>query len=74
MELIRADATVFVIVTSPHHDTIDEAVWFAGQLAAQGVGHEGAGAEIVIVNRVPAPGVRSRLGGRRPAGGGAGHG
>ncbi len=42
----------FVIVTSPHHDTIDEAVWFADQLAAQGVGHEGAGAEIVIVNRV----------------------
>ena len=52
MALIRADATAFVIVTSPHHDTIDEAVWFADQLAAQGVGHEGAGAEIVIVNRV----------------------
>ena len=52
MELIRADATAFVIVTSPHNDTIDEAVWFADQLAAQGVGHEGAGAEIVIVNRV----------------------
>ena len=52
MALIRADATAFVIVTSPHHDTIDEAVWFADQLAAQGVGHEGVGAEIVIVNRV----------------------
>ncbi|MET0663629.1 MAG: ArsA-related P-loop ATPase, partial [Ilumatobacteraceae bacterium] len=52
MALIRADATAFVIVTSPHHDTIDEAVWFADQLAVQGVGHEGAGAEIVIVNRV----------------------
>jgi anion-transporting ArsA/GET3 family ATPase len=52
MALIRADSTAFVIVTSPHHDTIDEAVWFADQLAAQGVGHEGAGAEIVIVNRV----------------------
>jgi anion-transporting ArsA/GET3 family ATPase len=52
MALIRADATSFVIVTSPHHDTIEEAVWFAGQLADQGVGHDGAGAEIVIVNRV----------------------
>ena len=52
MALIRADATSFVIVTSPHHDTIAEAVWFAGQLAEQGVGHQAAGAEIVIVNRV----------------------
>ena len=47
-----ADATTFVIVTSPRHDTVEEAVWFAGQLADQGVGHDGAGAEIVIVNRV----------------------
>ncbi len=52
--LIRAHDTSFVIVTSPHDDTIEEAVWFAGQLAEQGVGHGGAGADVVIVNRMHA--------------------
>ncbi len=35
--LIRAPETSFVVVASPRHDTIDEAVWFSEQLAAQGV-------------------------------------
>ena len=50
--LIRAPETAFVVVSSPHHDTIDEAVWFAEQLVEQGVGGEGTGAELVIVNRM----------------------
>jgi anion-transporting ArsA/GET3 family ATPase len=44
--LIRAPETAFVIVASPRHDTIDEAVWFASQLVGQGVGVSAA-----IVNR-----------------------
>lgn len=36
--LLRSDTTRFVIVASPRRETIDEAVWFVGQLAAQGVG------------------------------------
>ncbi|MEO1058991.1 MAG: ArsA-related P-loop ATPase [Actinomycetota bacterium] len=35
--LIRAPETSFVVVASPRHDTIDEAVWFSKQLTAQGV-------------------------------------
>ena len=35
--LIRDPQTSFVVVASPRHDTIGEAVWFAGQLDAQGV-------------------------------------
>ena len=53
--LIRAPETSFVVVASPRHDTIDEAVWFAEQLVAQGVGVSAA-----IVNRShPAFGVGS---------------
>jgi anion-transporting ArsA/GET3 family ATPase len=51
--LIRAAETSFVVVATPRHDTIGEAVWFAQQLVEQGVR---AGA--VIVNRTqPAFGV-----------------
>jgi anion-transporting ArsA/GET3 family ATPase len=46
VELIRAPETAFVIVASPRHDTIDEAVWFGGQLVGQGVAVSAA-----IVNR-----------------------
>ena len=42
-ELIRAAETAFVIVSSPHHDTIAESVWFAEQLVEQGVGGDGPG-------------------------------
>ncbi len=45
--LLRAERTSFVVVASPQHDTITEAVWFAGQLREQGVGVSAA-----IVNRV----------------------
>jgi len=44
--LIRAPETSFVVVASPRHDTIGEAVWFAEQLVEQDVGVEAA-----IVNR-----------------------
>ncbi len=45
--LIRAPETSFVVVASPRHDTITEAVWFGEQLVAQGVGVSAA-----IVNRM----------------------
>ena len=45
--LLRAERTSFVVVASPRHDTITEAVWFAHQLDDQGVGVAAA-----IVNRV----------------------
>jgi anion-transporting ArsA/GET3 family ATPase len=45
--LLRAERTAFVVVASPRHDTITEALWFARQLDAQGVGVAAA-----IVNRV----------------------
>ena len=50
--LIRAPETAFIVVSSPHHDTIDEAVWFAEQLVDQGVGGAGTGADLVVVNRM----------------------
>jgi anion-transporting ArsA/GET3 family ATPase len=50
--LIRAPETSFVVVSSPHHDTIAEAVWFARQLVEQGVGGAGSGADLVVVNRM----------------------
>ncbi len=46
MALIRAPETSFVVVASPRHDTIGEAVWFAKQLVEQGVGVGAA-----IINR-----------------------
>ena len=46
VRLIRAPETSFVVVASPRHDTIGEAVWFATQLVGQGVGVPSA-----IVNR-----------------------
>jgi anion-transporting ArsA/GET3 family ATPase len=46
VELIRAPETAFVIVASPRHDTIEEAVWFGEQLVEQGVDVAAA-----IVNR-----------------------
>jgi anion-transporting ArsA/GET3 family ATPase len=50
--LIRAARTSFVVVSSPHHDTIAEAVWFAEQLVDQGVGGEATGADVVVINRM----------------------
>jgi anion-transporting ArsA/GET3 family ATPase len=44
--LIRAPGTSFVVVATPRHDTIEEAVWFAKQLVEQGVGVTAA-----VVNR-----------------------
>ena len=35
--LLRSDVTRYVIVASPHRDTVTEAVWFAGKLADQGI-------------------------------------
>ena len=35
--LLRSDDTRYVIVASPHRDTVTEAVWFAEQLAEQGI-------------------------------------
>jgi anion-transporting ArsA/GET3 family ATPase len=46
VELIRAPATSFVVVASPRHDTVAEAVWFAAQLRGQGIDVTAA-----IVNR-----------------------
>ena len=37
MALLRSDATRYVIVASPHRDTVVEAVWFAGKLAEHGI-------------------------------------
>ena len=47
IELLRAERTSFVVVATPRHDTITEAVWFARQLRDQGVGVSAA-----IVNRL----------------------
>lgn len=47
IELLRAERTSFVVVASPRHDTIAEAVWFAQQLNEQGVGVAAA-----IINRL----------------------
>jgi anion-transporting ArsA/GET3 family ATPase len=44
--LLGAPGTRFVLVASPRHDTITEAVWFAEQLTAQGLGVSAA-----VVNR-----------------------
>jgi anion-transporting ArsA/GET3 family ATPase len=35
--LLRAPATVFVLVAAPRREPVGEAVWFAGQLAGQGI-------------------------------------
>jgi anion-transporting ArsA/GET3 family ATPase len=45
--LLRADRTAFVVIASPRHDTITEAVWFAQQLQAQAVPLAAA-----VVNRI----------------------
>jgi anion-transporting ArsA/GET3 family ATPase len=45
--LLRAERTAFVVVASPRHDTISEAVWFAQQLRDQEVGVAAS-----IINRV----------------------
>jgi anion-transporting ArsA/GET3 family ATPase len=66
--LIRAPETSFVVVSSAHHDTIDEAVWFAEQLVEQGVGGAGTGADLVVVNRMhPSFGEGSSLDAHRQA-------
>ena len=58
IDLLRSDATRYVIVASPHRDTVTEAVWFAGQLADQGIDRIAG-----VANRVH-PSVRPRHGGR----------
>ncbi len=35
--LLRSDATRYVVVASPHRDTVTEAVWFVDQLADKGI-------------------------------------
>jgi len=35
--LLRSDATRYVVVASPHRDTVTEAVWFTEQLSGQGI-------------------------------------
>ena len=47
LELLRSDATSFLLVASPRADTIDEARYFATQLAAANITVRG-----VLVNRV----------------------
>jgi anion-transporting ArsA/GET3 family ATPase len=37
IRLLRSDATRYVIVASPHRDTVTEGVWFAGKLAEHGI-------------------------------------
>ena len=37
IRLLRSDETSYVIVASPHRDTVTEAVWFAAQLADHGI-------------------------------------
>lgn len=44
--LLRAPGTRFVLVASPQHDTVTEAMWFADQLAEQGLAVSAA-----VVNR-----------------------
>ena len=39
MGLLRSDVTRYVVVASPHRDTVTEAVWFAGKLADHGIEH-----------------------------------
>lgn len=48
--LLRAPETAFVVVASPRHDTVEEAVWFGEQLLEQEVGVAAA-----IVNRTHPP-------------------
>jgi anion-transporting ArsA/GET3 family ATPase len=50
MALLRSDATRYVIVASPHRDTVAEAVWFAGKLAEHGIPRVAG-----IANRVHPP-------------------
>jgi anion-transporting ArsA/GET3 family ATPase len=45
--LLRAPSTVFLLVAAPRPEAVAEAVWFAGQLADQGIDHVAG-----VVNRV----------------------
>ena len=47
MALLRSDATRYVVVASPHRDTVTEAAWFIEQLTAHGI-HQVVG----VANRV----------------------
>ena len=61
MELLRSDVTRYVVVASPHRDTVTEAVWFAGKLADHGI-------EQRRRRRQPrAPGVRAGTAPRMPS-------
>ena len=46
-QLLRADTTAFVLVTSATRESVDEAIWFGERLASDGLPFAG-----VIVNRV----------------------
>jgi anion-transporting ArsA/GET3 family ATPase len=48
--LLRAPSTVFLLVAAPRREAVAEAVWFAGQLADQDIGHVAG-----VVNRVHPP-------------------
>ncbi|HEU4842361.1 MAG TPA: ArsA-related P-loop ATPase [Ilumatobacteraceae bacterium] len=50
IELLRSDDTVYVIVASPHRDTVTEAVWFAGKIAEHGISRVAG-----VANRVHPP-------------------
>ncbi len=47
IEIVRSERTRYVVVASPHRETVAEAVWFAGQLREQGIADVGG-----IVNRI----------------------
>ena len=47
MALVRSPVTRYVVVASPHRETVAEAVWFAEQLRQQGIEQVGG-----VVNRV----------------------
>ena len=50
MDLLRSDATRYVVVASPHRETVAEAAWFAEKLRQQGIVRTTG-----IVNRVHPP-------------------
>jgi len=67
--LLRSDRTRFVVVTAPRHEAVTEAVWFAAQLADQGVERAGVAG---VVNRLhPAFGAGTAADARVAAGGAA---
>ncbi|MDQ3469602.1 MAG: AAA family ATPase [Actinomycetota bacterium] len=50
IDLLRSDATRYVVVASPHRETVAEAAWFAAKLGEQGIPRVTG-----VVNRVHPP-------------------